>query len=115
MHLLQLEATNSNFKQLLDVVYVLPFFPVVEVVSTYEEFVLGKIDAMKELEEFPFGDAETENKVIKFIIYLERTWIGVRVGLSGRGVAMYMIKEWNHFYDLVNGDAVTNNSCEGRE
>jgi hypothetical protein len=46
---------------------------------------------------------------------LERTWIGVRVGLSSRGAGKYMIKEWNHFYDLLNGDDLTNNTCEGRE
>jgi hypothetical protein len=115
LHILQLEKTNTTFKQLLDVIYVLPFVPVVEVVNTFEEHVLGKIDAMKKVEEFPFGDAETENKVLMFINYLERTWIGVRVGLSSRGAGKYMIKEWNHFYDLLNGDDLTNNTCEGRE
>jgi hypothetical protein len=108
-----LSRTNENWKIIQDLLYVLPFTPMEHVVQTYETEILGRIDEMKEEEETPFGSVAAEEKIVKLLGHVERVWVGPRVGLQGRGKPMYPLLRWNHFYDCVTGDAVTNNSSEG--
>jgi hypothetical protein len=109
-----LGSTSPNWKVLKDLLYVLPFVPAEKIVETYETEILGRIDEMKTLEENPFGSPAAERKVFAFLNnYLEKTWIGPRQGLHGRGPPLYEHRRWNHFFDCYSGDALTNNSSEG--
>jgi len=108
-----LDSKNANWKSLLDLIFVLPFVKTEDVVSTYEQQILRKYDEMKRTAEFPFGSRAVEAKVNQFLFYFEATWIGARTGLETRATGLYEIRRWNHFWDCVTGDALTNNSSEG--
>jgi hypothetical protein len=58
-----LSIQNHNWKVLLDLLYVLPFVPTVQVVETYEQEILGRIDEMKAADENPFGSRAAEGYV----------------------------------------------------
>jgi hypothetical protein len=108
-----LSRRNHNWKVLEDLLFVLPFVPTSHVVETYENEILARIDDMKSKEANPFGSPAAEQKIAKFLAYVDKTWIGERVGLHGRTTGMYWLKRWNHFFDCLSGDAHTNNSSEG--
>ncbi len=107
-----LSVRNHNWKVLLDLLYVLPFVPTVQVIETYEQEILGRINEMKVTDENPFGSRAAEGKIDKFLTgYVEKTWIGPHQGLQVRGPP-FMHKRWNYNFDYVTGDALTNNSSE---
>ncbi len=108
-----LNVGNLNWKVLLDLLYVLPFVPTVQVVETYEQEILGMINEMKAADENPFGSCTAEGKIDKFLTgYMEKTWIGPRQGLQTRGPPLFMHKRWNYYFDCISGDALMKNSSE---
>ncbi len=110
-----LSVRCHNFKILLDILYVLPFVPTDKITETYESEILGRIDEMKQADINAFGSPTAEAKIHKFLAdYVEKVWIGPRQGLQGRGLPLFCHKRWNHYYDCVGGDALTNNSSEGK-
>jgi hypothetical protein len=99
----------------LDILYVLPFVPTDKITETYESEILGRIDEMKQADINAFGSPTAEAKIHKFLAdYVEKVWIGPRHGLQGRGLPLFSHKRWNHYFDCVSGDALTNNSSEGK-
>jgi hypothetical protein len=47
LHMEYLSVTNSNWKILLDFLYVLPFVPALKIVETYDAEILGRIDEFR--------------------------------------------------------------------
>ncbi len=39
--------------------------------------------------------------------------IGSRIGRMTRSEPLFHLASWNHYFDVISGGAMTNNSCEG--
>ena len=39
--------------------------------------------------------------------------IGSRIGQMTRSEPLFHLASWNHYFDVISGGAMTNNSCEG--
>ena len=56
------------------------------------------------------GFDECAEPLTDFIAYIERTWLGKKVGRSGhRQVPLFPIDSWNKHNAVLNGEPLTNN------
>ncbi len=106
-----LSRMSHNWEFIQDLLYLLPFTPVDRVVKTYEEDILATLIPWRRRWRCLSGVAQPSRRSA-ICEYVERVWVVPRDGHRGRGQGMYSLLRWNHYYDSVTGNAVTNNSSE---
>jgi hypothetical protein len=107
--LISLFNQNEQFSFLVCQVQALPFVPVDSVVKYCEETVLAYMETLHKDENF----SEYLERFNVFVTYLERTWIGSCYSRNERRrVALFPIKDWNHYSDVLDGRGTTNNISE---
>lgn len=71
-HLLPLLSSSTEFFNIIQHIYVLPFVPTDEVTAVYEEVILDLVEEAKTTKEDPFLGKDAE--VQAFMEYFEKTW-----------------------------------------
>jgi len=82
------------------------------VISVYENIVLEFLEKFKKEE--PEAYADNAQEIQTYIGYVENSWLGVAFGSTiRRRQPIFPLTGWIHYEDVLAGDSITNNSCEG--
>ena len=107
LQILYNQQIDFNFfvKMIFSLVYIRP----ADVITAWEDVVLAFFDEHENDEGFD----ECAEPLTDFIAYIERTWLGKKVGRSGhRQVPLFPIESWNKHNAVLNGEPLTNNYAE---
>ncbi len=71
----------------------------------FDNVIMAEFEKVKEAFEDP-------DKIMTFLVYMERCWVGRKVGLSIQK-PRFPVSSWNLFHSALNECSLTNNSSEG--
>jgi hypothetical protein len=67
------------------------------VADVYETVILMEFEDIRE------QLAATEDEILNYLEYVERTWVGRRLGGRTRKTALFLIPSWNHHNTFLTG------------
>ena len=103
----------DGFKKIVDFMYALPFVPIDQIVSTYDEVICPLFTEHADKWTSSDSDKDFSEEVRSYKAYLEKNWVGAVIRNRGRRAPLWSVDKYNKYDEVVGEDFIlTNNGNE---